>query len=87
MYLNGKIKMVISMNKYENMTIEELKKLRKEYCTMRTSIENRLDDQAYGDNISEEENEELVKKSDRLLEEILKIDRVYDEKSKNIKRR
>ena len=75
------------MEKYRNLSIEELKEKRKNLCFIRNSIDAKRDNEAWYTDLTEEEKAELDENYDKALDEILKIDKVYDEKIKNINRR
>lgn len=79
------------MKDYKNMTIEELKKERKDLCYKKSAIESKLDRQAFDTDVDYKEIEELNNKSEECSSIILLIDSILDEKenqkNKNINRR
>ena len=65
--------------KLEDMTVEELKKLRKDLAYSNTSIDNYLEKNSHN-SIDEEEYNELMKKADENTETIIKIDSILEKK-------
>ena len=74
------------MEKYENMTNEELKLERIRLCHKRSAIDAKLDKEAFG-NVSDKDD--LESEYEEALKNILQIDNILREreKNKNINRR
>ena len=64
--------------------LEKLKKKRKDFAFCRSAIESKLDKQAFGSDMTQQEIDELNAESERLEDEIEKLDKQIDELTKKM---